>query len=132
MEREIGSSYPQHIGYLGPIESYSEYVDLNEVAGIYLRYLLAAVTVKNQRVNLMFGPSLTPYMVRVLTVDGEEFQDWKLENYDKDDFEEICEELELDSSDISLEDFAKKVLLSIAPNHLVPVPAYRFVSDKNA
>jgi len=71
-------------------------------------------------------------MVRVLTADGEEFQDWKLENYDEDDFEKICEELELDSSDVSLEEFAKNLLLSIAPHHLVPVPAYRFVYDKNA
>lgn len=132
MEREIGSSYPLHIGWLGPVESYSEYVDLNEVRGVYLRYLLAAVTVKNKRVNLIFGPSLTPCMVRVLTIDGGEFQDWKLENYDKDDFEEICEELKLDSSSVSLEEFAKKLLLSIASHHLVPVPAYRFVREKNA
>ena len=132
MEREIGSSYPQSIGALGPIELFTEYVSIEDLTGVYLRYLVAAVSTKNKVVNLLFNASLKPYSVKVVTTDGEEFRDWKLENYDKEDFCQICEELELDSSNTRLEEFARKLLFSIAPQPKVPVPAYRFCSERNA
>jgi hypothetical protein len=132
MEREIGSSYPLHIGILSPVELYTKYVNLSEVYGIYLRYLLAAVSNKNQKVNLIFGPSLDPQILRVVTIDGKEIQDWKLDDFDKYDFEKLCKEFELIPSETPIEKFAKTLLLKIAPNHMVPVPAYRFVSDGKA
>ncbi|CCN69971.1 hypothetical protein [Vibrio nigripulchritudo] len=132
MEREIGSSYPAHIGYLGPIESFSRYVNVDDLKGIYLRYLLAAVSTKNKVVTLLFDPSLRPYMVRVVTADNEEFADWKLEDYNKDDFIQICVELELEPSEVSMEVFAKKLLKKLAPQDKVPVPAYRLNTGSNA
>ncbi|HAS6031726.1 hypothetical protein DC365_23675 [Vibrio vulnificus] len=126
MDREIGSSYPAHAGLTGPVSYYTEYLDLNKVNGIYLRYLLASVSTKNRVVNLNFNVSLKPYMLRVETIDGNEYQDWQLEDYDEEDFINLCSELSLDKETISKEDFARKVLLEIAPRHYVPVPAYKF------
>lgn len=125
MEMDVGSSYPAHIGFCGPVKYFTEYVNLNDVTGIYLRYLLAGVTRKNSSVNLRFGPSLKPYMLRVVTVNGREHSDWQLEDFDENDFVEICNELSLDFKTISREKFARTLLLSIAPKYIVPVPAYK-------
>lgn len=128
MDRMIGSGYPQHVAQLGQIEFYTQYVDLHNVDGIYLRYLLAAVSKKNKSVNLIFGPALMPQTLRVFTFDNKEFQNWELDNYNKEDFKKACEKLGLNPMDTSLEEFAKKLLLSVAPSNIVPVPAYKFIS----
>lgn len=134
MTRQIGSSYPLHVSMLGPVESYSIYVDLNKVGGIYLRFLLAAASEKNEMVNLIFGPSLKPQMVRVKNIYQEDFQDWQLDNFDKNDLEIMCKEFKVDLLETSLEEFARKTLLAAAidDNTLVPVPAYRFAGGKSA
>ncbi|MGL6369274.1 hypothetical protein ACSZNB_06145 [Aeromonas hydrophila] len=120
----VGSSYPAHIGFCGPIKYLTKYMDLNEVTGIYLRYLLAGVTIKNASVDLQFGPSLKPDMLRVVTVDGRVYQDWQLDDYDETDFVSLCNELSLDFRNVSREKFARTLLLKIAPKSVVPVPAY--------
>lgn len=129
MEIDVGSSYPAHIGLCGPVTYFTKYVDLNDVTGIYLRYLLAGVTKKNASVNLRFGPSLKPYMLRVVTINGREYSDWQLDDFDEDDFVDLCNELSLDFKTISREDFARTLLSSIAPKNIVPVPAYKLDID---
>lgn len=128
MHIEIGSSYSVVATYRGMVELYTKKIDINNVNEIYLRYLLACASTRNKKIDLYFDVSLRPMMLRVTTIDGKFFIDWKLEDFNKDDMEVLCKDLKIDPSNSTLEYFAKKLLISIKGSNIAYVPAYKLAS----
>ncbi|MGO2130947.1 MAG: hypothetical protein ACTH4U_19665 [Pseudoalteromonas prydzensis] len=127
MSQYGGSKYPILAQTKGPIEPYAKSVELATVNGVYLNYLVAATYKHNKSVYLVFDIALNASNVEVETINGGNIDNWTLSNIDVEGFKSFAREKGVVfSPETSIDELARKVLMSVNDRANVMVPAYRY------
>ncbi|WP_157836598.1 hypothetical protein [Paracidovorax oryzae] len=131
-ERILEPTYPMHLGIIGTPEIYAQRVELDTVAGPYFLWLVAQLSKLNQRIQIQFNltpdrRSLYAQSLFVRTFEGIEIYSWKLDNFDRESLEDVCEKIGIPVPEVLTEAVARELIKKSIKSNVVYIKAYKFL-----